>query len=1102
MIATIRNGIAALACVLLSTAALAQNGDISVQKTGPATTTAGSNVTYTITLTNVGSDPVNTITLTDQIPSVFQGQQIYSMTFVSMTTDPNFGCGTPMVGAGGTITCTGAMLAAGGTATFTVTLNVPANTPPGVQFANVATASAADDVNEENNSGVVVTTIPAPSADIGVNKSAATKAAADTDIVYTVTVLNGGPDTASGLNVSDTLPGNLTFVSFSQSGTGLTCTTPTVGTGGTVNCSAASYPAGSTTTLTITAHVPPGTIAHVPPDSPAGTDYDNVATATTTSLDPNSENDTAQARTIVVEAVDVAITKNGPASVGAGANIAYTLTITNNGPGAASNVRLSDAIPQNASLVTFTRDNGPAANCSITSVIDCSYTTLASGASAQFTLTLQAGSSGTVVNTASVSTDNVDSNNANNTATVTTTITQVADVSVQKTGPMSVVAGNNVTYQITVVNNGPSPAANVALTDTFPANTTFVSIAQNTGPAFNCPAPAPGLNCTIASLASGAQATFTLVLAVAASAPAGPLMNTANVSAAVTDNVPGNNQSPSTVNVTTLADVVVNKTGPASVTAGSTVTYTITFANTGPSDAAAANLDDFIALGTTFVSFTQNSGPAFTCTTPAVGAPQGPNTKVNCTRPSLAAGATATFTMVLNVLPDKTGTLSNIAMGGTSTAESSFLNNIGSTTANVVASSDVAVAKTAAATVNGGADLTWTITVINNGPSTATGVTLADTLPAGTTFASLTQNTGPAFTCTAPAVNAAGAVNCSIATLANAATATFTLVVNVLPATTGTIANTATVSAATADAVNANNSMTASTAIGAFADLSLTKTGPATVTASQNATYTVVVNNAGPSNAVNATMTDTLPANTTFVSATQKSGPAFACTTPAVGGTGTVSCTIASLANGASATFEIVLKIVPTATGSVSNSASVTSATADPTPGNASAAAAAAIALAPTDLSVEKTAAFDPAAATKAITWTIIVRNLGPGVANNVIATDVLQAGWALNSVTSTQGTCTGNPTITCAIGVLASGAAATVTLAVTLPSEQTTAINTVTAATDNPDTNAANNTATSYVQFAPRLIPTLSWSGMLLIILALAALGTMVLSRKRNGAG
>jgi uncharacterized repeat protein (TIGR01451 family) len=71
-------------------------------------------------------------------------------------------------------------------------------------------------------------------------------------------------------------------------------------------------------------------------------------------------------------------------------------------------------------------------------------------------------------NTATATTDSVDPNTANNSDTVTTTITQSADVSVAKTGDATVVAGNDVTYTITVTNNGPSDASNVVLTDTLP----------------------------------------------------------------------------------------------------------------------------------------------------------------------------------------------------------------------------------------------------------------------------------------------------------------------------------------------------------------------------------------------------------------------------------------------------------------------------------------------------------------------------------------------------------------------------------------------------------------------------------------------------------
>jgi uncharacterized repeat protein (TIGR01451 family) len=98
--------------------------------------------------------------------------------------------------------------------------------------------------------------------------------------------------------------------------------------------------------------------------------------------------------------------------------------------------------------------------------------------------------------------------------------------------------------------------------------------------------------------------------------------------------------------------------------------------------------------------------------------------------------------------------------------------------------------------------------------------------------------------------------------------------------------------------------------------------------------YSIAVTNNGPSNSGSVTMNDTLPPNTTFVSESQPGGPAFLCTNPSVGGTGTVSCSIAALNAGVTATFNIVVLLADaTPVGPSSNTATVTSAN-DPTPVN------------------------------------------------------------------------------------------------------------------------------------------------------------------------
>jgi uncharacterized repeat protein (TIGR01451 family) len=146
-------------------------------------------------------------------------------------------------------------------------------------------------------------------------------------------------------------------------------------------------------------------------------------------------------------------------------------------------------------------------------------------------------------------------------------------------------------------------------------------------------------------------------------------------------------------------------------------------------------------------------------------------------------------------------------------------------------------------------------------------------------------------------------------------------------------------SSSTTDNVPANNSAATTTTVNAgadSADLSVTKTGPAEQGAGLDISYTITVTNPGPSEAVNVGLSDTVPANTTFRSFTQITGPTFTCTTPTVGGTGAVSCTIASLAASTTATFTLVVNVNSTVVEgtTITNTVSVSSTTSDPNPAN------------------------------------------------------------------------------------------------------------------------------------------------------------------------
>ncbi len=290
-----------------------------------------------------------------------------------------------------------------------------------------------------------------------------------------------------------------------------------------------------------------------------------------------------------------------------------------------------------------------------------------------------------------------------------------------------------------------------------PANTTFVSDAQTSGPTFTLTSPAVGgtgtITGTIATLPAGASASFTVVVLVSASSPAGStITNTANVTAATFDPNLANNSA--TVTTPTAAapgaDVSVTKTAAAGpVLAGNTIAYTITVANAGPIDAQTVALSDVVPANTTFVSDAQISGPAFTLTSPAIG---GTGT-IAGTIATLDSGASATFTVVVLVSPSTANgaTIVNTANVTSATFDPNLANNTATVTTNVQTRADLSVTKTAAAgPVLAGNTLAYTISVLNAGPSDAQSVAISDIVPANTTFVSDAQISGPAFTLPTP----------------------------------------------------------------------------------------------------------------------------------------------------------------------------------------------------------------------------------------------------------------------------------------------------------------------------------------------------------------
>lgn len=307
--------------------------DLGVIKLGSDSVAPSGNITYTITAVNAGPDPA-TATLTDNLPA--------GTTFVSLSAPAAWSCTTPPVNSGGTVTCIRAAFPVGASEDLTLVIKANSEATPGSFITNTATiASDVPDSTDENDNATTSTLVTGGTrADVQVTKTANSDFAfADTDVTFTVTVLNAGPSTAANVSFTDTLDNGapsspMVFGSFTAPA-GWSCPSPS----NTTTCSIASLPANSPQVFTLVAHIPNGTAS--------GTTYTNQATLSPSDSDPNSENNSAAAAVTVVDHPDLTVTKSHAGSFKQGDNgDAYTITVSNTSVSpSVGAVTLSESLP-------------------------------------------------------------------------------------------------------------------------------------------------------------------------------------------------------------------------------------------------------------------------------------------------------------------------------------------------------------------------------------------------------------------------------------------------------------------------------------------------------------------------------------------------------------------------------------------------------------------------------------------------------------------------------------------------------------------------------------------------------------------------------------
>jgi uncharacterized repeat protein (TIGR01451 family) len=556
---------------LISLPAFAATTDLSmamVQNPANPVAVAG-DVTYTLTVTNVGDLTAAAVTVVDTLPA--------GATWVSDTGVP------PCAVAAPTVTCDFGVMADGAAKS----VNVVANYAAAGAYVNSATVSANapdTDPNPANNTAALTTKVG--SADLSITKTdAVTSYTPGQNYDYTLTVTNLGPDSATGVVVSDTLVGSSFVGCVTATGT---CTA--VGSVITWSLGTVANAVAPTATLT------------VKPDPAKRDALANTATVTATNNELVAGNDSAtDTEATAAPKVDLALAKTTTATaIHAGDTVTYTLTVTNAGPSTATGVVITDTLPTGLTFVSAT-GGGVAAGATVTWTLASSIAPLGT-ASVDLTVKVADDQLDPFTNTANVTSaaGETDTNPANNTASLDSTLNDDADVGVTMTGdPTTAAGGDTVTFTVTVTNLGPAPADNVIATDIVPAGFTIVE-----------PVPAPATsaagtwNWAVGRVLKDETQSLTFDVTVDSNAVGPTLGNTVNVTSDANDTILENNTATA---ITTIlagdADLeVLSSADNEKPDKGDQIAITIQIANAGPSDATNVVLKDVLPDGLAYQS--------------------------------------------------------------------------------------------------------------------------------------------------------------------------------------------------------------------------------------------------------------------------------------------------------------------------------------------------------------------------------------------------------------------------------------------------------------------------------------------------------------------
>lgn len=882
-------------------------------------------------------------------------------------------------------------------------------------YLNIAEITASDlpdpdstpnnNIASEDDQDDAEITFLGPSADLSLTKNVVTgntSPVVGSQVSFELKITNDGPNTATGVQVTDLLPTGFQYVNYSSSA-GTYNSTTGIWNVGTVDV-------GVTEALILDAKV-----------LPTG-DYKNITQVTASNLpDPDStpnNDDGDQSEddednvvlTPIPPAADLSLTKSVSNTTPlVGSIVTFSIITTNHGPQDAAQVQVTDLLPSGYTFSSFNATSGTYDSTTGLWTLDI----LESSESETLQINAIVNPTGDYTNIAEItnsdtpdpnSTPNNEVPTENDYGTATTTpILQSSDLSLVKTvNNATPLVGSLVTFEVVITNNGPQDNFGVQVRDVLPSGYTFTGFTISTGTYDT----ATGV-WTVGNLVAGDAETLQIVARVN---PSGDYTNKAEVSAA---NLPDPDSTPNngitteddyaeaaTVPLPTSADLSLTKTvNNATPLVGSQVTFSIEVTNSGPQEANGVAVTDLLPSGYTYASYSATTGAY----DPATGVWTVGNMPIS-----------DSYTLQITAVVNATGNYANTAeITASSQPDPDSTPNNGVTTEDdyaevsttpVTQSSDLSITKTVNNTTPlAGSPVTFAVVVTNNGPQDNAGVQITDLLPTGYTYSGFTLSTGTYNPIT-------GLWNIGNLVNGESETLQITAIVNA----TGDYLNIAEVTAADLPDPNStpnngvpteNDYATATiTPTAQSADLSLTKTvNNNNPLVGSLVTFEVIVTNNGPQDTSGVTVTDLLPSGYTYSNFTISTGTY----NPTIG-----LWTVGNLISGKSETLQILAIVNPT--GNYVNIAEVTaSALPDPdsTPNNGVAAEDdyATATVTPNaqsaDLSLTKTVNNTVPLVGSPVTFEVIVTNNGPQNTAGVEVTDLLPSGYTFSNYSTTKGT-------------------------------------------------------------------------------------------------